>query len=60
MKTPSRNYLFVPGLVSALALVATTPAVPPHREDTGNGLKSFAQYCVPKDDGSPTTPRVYC
>lgn len=60
MKTPSRDYLFVPGLVSALALIVTTPAAPQHREETGNGLKYLAQYCVPKDEGSPTAPRLYC
>jgi hypothetical protein len=60
METPSTNYLFVLGLVSALALIMTTPAVPQHREETGNGLKYLAQYCVPKDDGSPTAPRLYC
>jgi hypothetical protein len=60
MKISSRNYLFVPGLVSALALVATTPSFPQHRDETENAAGQLAQYCVPKDDASPTTPRVYC
>ncbi|HET9535173.1 MAG TPA: hypothetical protein VFP43_07510 [Mesorhizobium sp.] len=60
MKTPSRSYLFVPGLVSALALVATTPSFPQHRDETANGTGQLAQYCLPKDDASPDAPRLYC
>jgi hypothetical protein len=60
MKTLARNYLFVPGLVSALALVATTPAVSQHRDEAATGGGQVAQYCAPKDDGSVTAPRIYC
>jgi hypothetical protein len=60
MKTPSRSYLFVPGLVSALALVATTPSFPQYRDETANGTGQLAQYCLPKDDASPDAPRLYC
>jgi hypothetical protein len=60
MKTPSRSYLFVPGLVSALALVATTPSFPQYRDETANAASQLAQYCMPKDDPSPDAPRLYC